>query len=133
MLFLHLKLNAQGLSLVKSTFRPGVLKPTVNPEGRDLLCEVFSEKGEKLWKRALDDPRVQRVEYEDPPGSGRLKRKEIRREEAEFTLRVPVFSQAQRLDLYSLQPPPAGQKGESSRAKKLCGSILLPPNPGSGP
>ena len=132
-LFLHLKLNAQGGSLVKSTFRPGVLKPQPNPEGRDLVCEVISAKGETLWKGGLDDPRVQRFEYEDPPRSGRLKRKEIRREEAEFTLRVPALSEARRLEIYRLAPAGAGGKGEPGRAKKSCGSIVLPPKPTSGP
>jgi hypothetical protein len=69
--------------------------------------------GESLWKAAVADPRILHLEYEDPPGSGNLKRKTIFLDEAEFTVRIPAVSKARQVDFYKLDPPAPGAKRET--------------------
>src|ERR1043166_1660851 len=108
-LFLHLKLKNKTISLVKSTQVPGVVKaPRTAPTG--LQYEVVSATGESLWKGTIEDPGERHLEYEDPPGSGKLKRKTIHFDEAAFMVRVPLLPAAQRVEFYTLESSPADPK-----------------------
>jgi hypothetical protein len=126
-LFLHLRLTNQVVSLVGSATRPGVLKPAREAATDDLHYELFSASGESLWKAGLADPTVRSLEYEDPPGSGNLKRKTVVLKVAEFTLRVPALPEGKRVDFYKLEssgiPDASGQRATSRRS---LGSLPLP-------
>ena len=123
-LFLHLKLKGQTVSLVETITRPGTLKRPQDPVADDLQYELLSGTGESLWKAAVPDPSIRHFEYEDPPGSGNLKRKTILLEEAEFTVRVPLVSKARQIEFYKLSP--SGAKGEKRSTKISFGTVLLP-------
>jgi hypothetical protein len=126
-LFLHLKVTNQVVWLVSSVTRPGVLKTPRDAAADDLHYELFSASGESLWKAAVADPTILRLEYEEPPGSGNLKRKTVVLKEAEFTVRVPVVPQDRRIDFYKLEPSgvPDG-KGVKPLTRKSLGSLDLP-------
>lgn len=123
-LFLHLKLTNQVISLVEANVRPGVLKPASNSEADGVEFELVSTAGAVFWKGAMANPSVRHVEYEDPPHSGQLRRKAIPLDEAEFTVRVPVVPGATRVDFYKLDPPASAARNIVSR--KLLGSIACP-------
>ena len=125
-LFLHLKLKSQTVSLVETVTRPGTLKRPRDPAADELHYELLSGTGESLWKAAVPDPSVRHLEYEDPSGSGNLKRKSIPLDEAEFTVRVPLVSKARQVEFYKLAPAASGAKGEKRLAKISFGTVLLP-------
>jgi hypothetical protein len=125
-LFLHLKLTQKGISLVASSVQPGLAKPQPNLETKEIQFELVSALGQTLWPGAMDDPRTRRVEFEDPPRSGRLKRKAILLKEAEFTIRVPFLTDARRIDFYTLDSAPTNSKSDKPPVRKLLGSVPLP-------
>ena len=124
-LFLHLKVKGETISLQEATLVAGTLKPQREIQA-GLEYELLSKTGHSLWKGTVHDPRVRRLEYEDPPGSGVLKAKIIRSDEAEFSLRVPVVSAADHLEFHSVEP---GTNAQPFLVRKSLGRISLPPKP----
>ena len=121
--FLRLQLKGQSVSLIETTVRPGYLKTRRNldlPDG--IHFELSDRAGHPLWHGAIEDPRVRAVEYEDPPRSGKLKRKEFRLSEAGFTVRVPMLADAKRIEFYTLE---RADSGKDERRKSL-GKLPLP-------
>jgi hypothetical protein len=125
-LFLHLKVKNQVVSLVETSTSPGVLKKSRDPVAGELQYELVSTTGESLWKGAVADPSIRHLEYEDPPGSGKLKSKTILLDEAEFTIRVPVVSKARQVNFCILDNPAAGAEGGKGLTNKSLGSVVLP-------
>jgi hypothetical protein len=125
-LFLHVKLSNQQITLLDKNTRPGVLKRHRDGTGHELHFEVMSNSGQMLWKGATGDPAVREYEYEDPPGSGKMNHKIVPLAEAEFTVRVPVFANAQRVDFYQLEVTAPGAPSEKRLSKKILGSVTLP-------
>ncbi len=125
-LFLHLKVKNQTVSLVDSATRPGVLKRPRQAAADDLHYEVLSATSNSLWKAAVLDPTLRRLEYEEPPGSGNLKRKTVVSDEADFTIRIPLSPEARRVDFYTLESSAPAAKGEKAVARKSLGSVVLP-------
>ena len=126
-LFLHLRVKNQAVSLMGSVTRPGVLKPPRDAAPGDLHYELSSASSKPLWKAAVADPTILRLEYEDPPGSGNLKRKTVVLNETEFTVRVPVVPEARRVDFYKLEPAGApNAKGERAMTRRALGNLSLP-------
>src|SRR5437016_1116683 len=76
-LSLHLKIQNQTLSVIETNTRPGALKPPRDAEAAGLYYEVISSAGAALWKSTMEDPTVLHLEYEEPPHSGKLKRKTV--------------------------------------------------------
>jgi hypothetical protein len=127
-LFLHLKVTNQVVSLVEANLRSGVLKPGPEADGTALCCELVSEAGTPLWKGSIADPTVRHLEYEDPANPGHLQHKIVRVDEAEFTLRVPALPEARRIDFFKLPPGSAGAAGPQALPRTSWGSITLPVN-----
>ena len=93
-LFLHLKLQDNRVSLVKQSAAPGVLKARRGEaRGGGLEMELRSMEGQTLWKAVISDPGVRRLEFEDPEVPGRIRNKDIIVTNAEFTVRVPAHPQ----------------------------------------
>ena len=131
MLFLHLKLKPKNISLVNLTAAPGVVKPSrVSPEG--IQYEVISVAGESLWKGVVADPSERHFEFKHPAPAGKLNRKTIHVDEAEFSVRIPEFSAAKQIDFYLLKPA-AAARPENSFVRKPIGSVMLPPKSSSPP
>ena len=124
-LFLHLVVTNQAVSLVDSNLRPGVLKPGLEADSTSLFYELVSEAGATLWKGSMADPSVRHLEYEDPANPGKLQRKSVQLDKAEFTLRVPFHQAAQRINFFKL---PSGAPGTARQevARISLGSITLP-------
>jgi len=125
-LFLHLKVQKQTVSLVEATVRPGVLKPGPEGDSTALHCQLVSEAGTPLWKGSLADPTVRHFEYEDPATPGKLQHRVVQLDEAEFTLRVPSLPEAHRIDFYKLRSDSAGEAGGQKGSRTSWGSIRLP-------
>jgi len=125
-LFLHLKFKDNTITLVKTTIRPGVVKPMLPPKDSDFLYyEVSSSSGVLLWKGGIKDPSFVRYEYEDPDQPGKLKVKEIKLEEAEFTLRIPYNPEFQLIEFY--KSVPSNDNKKQSAERKSLGTIKLQP------
>ena len=125
-LFLHLKVKNQAVSLVDSVARPGVLKARPAAASESLHFELFSATGESVWKASVPDPAVRHVEHEDPPGSGNLISKTVVLDETEFTVRVPAMSNARRIDFYKLEPSATNATAATTFNRKSLGSVALP-------
>ncbi len=125
-LFLQIKIKDNSLILIKKDIRPGVLKQIPHsPDSDFLFYQVFSSSGALLWKGGIKDPSVVRYEYEDPDQPGKLKVKEIRLDEAEFTLRIPYNPEFQRIEFY--KSVPSNDNKKQSVDRKSLGTIKLQP------
>jgi hypothetical protein len=126
-LFLHLKITNDVVSLVESTVVPGHLKvPIVSEKQGGLYLELTSTNSIPLWADVMADPRVRRYEYEDPDHPGQLKVKEVKLDQAEFTIRVPGRIEATHLNIYRLEQPAAkSAAAASSQTRTLLGRIEL--------
>jgi len=123
-LFLHLQLKNNSVALVESSVQPGYLKPRpVEDIPNGIHFDLISADGRELWRGVIEDPSQRVVEYEEPPRSGKLKRKSIQAAEAEFTVRIPVLADARRIELYTLEK--TGSAGKETR--RSLGSLSLPP------
>jgi hypothetical protein len=126
-LFLHLKVKDQTISLVETTLRPGFLKRVREADSTALFCELLAEDGTTLWKGNMPDPTLRHFEYEDPSNPGQLRRKSVQVSEAEFTLRVPSMPTARRIDFFKV-PPGSSGAGLQKLSRTSWGSITLPVN-----
>ena len=124
-LFLHLKLKGQTISLVNATAVPGVLKPSRAAQG-NIRYEIISTNGVPLWQGAMTDPRDERPDFPALDDSDKTPRQPPPRpDELEFTLRVPGLPSAQRIDFYTLEPPPSDDGAATNAVKKILGSLPL--------
>jgi len=123
--FLHLRRDAAGVTLLKTATRPGRLKP--QPPGLNtgpLEYELASASDAVLATGRLLDPLLQRLEYEDPAQPGQLRQKIVERPEAQFTLRVPHHAAARLIRFYLRQPATPGLSAQSTR--EMIAEISLP-------
>jgi hypothetical protein len=127
-LFLHLRLTNGVIHLVTSTAVPGHLKPAVTGEKQgDLYLELISTNSLPVWSDVVPDPLVHRYEYEDPDHPGQLKVKEVKLDQAEFTVRVPGRKEARQLNIYRLDQLATQSGMAASRpSRTLLGTIALP-------
>jgi hypothetical protein len=122
--FLHLRLNADSISLVDARVVPGTLKiPRGGSPPGELIYEVVSDSSTVLYTHGMADPLVRKYEYEDPDHEGRLKSKVVRLDETEFTIRVPYDSQASRVDFYRIEQ--TGGTTAQPATRRLIGTIQL--------
>jgi len=90
LMFLTLEISDQGISLVEWNTVSGTMKRERRDDGRSgIVYEAQSAAGATLWRGALDDPRIVRLESYDPATPGTIARQFVRRESAQFTIRVP--------------------------------------------
>ena len=83
--FLTFRLTNGVVTLVKSEVKPGTLKPQ-RDSTRAVALRFVLEKAEDegLWSRRIDDPSVQRLEYEDPDHPGEIQSKTVQLDDVEF-------------------------------------------------
>ena len=126
--FLHLRLKDGVVTLVRSSVRPGQLKtPIASDKKGEIHLELTATNGVSLWSEVMGDPTVQRFEYEDPDNPGKLKVKEVKVTEAEFTVRVPFYKDAKELKLHRLDKPANLTEAKAPGAtKKLLGTVAMP-------
>lgn len=129
--FLKFKMTNDTLTLVQSALRPGVLKQKRGGETRgEISYEVRSSSGKLLWREAMEDPLLQRFEYEEPANPGQIKIKAVKLNEAEFTLRLPFKPEAHRIEFYRQNSPEANQGRLKASRRVTLGSMLLQPKGG---
>lgn len=117
-LFLHLQVQKdKSVKLLDSVTRPGELKPPANTEIHGgIHYELIDADGKSLWHAAIADPSERIIEHGDPSRSGKLKQMRVELPEAEFSIRVPVKTNAVRLEFY---------RWSNASTNKLAGKIRL--------
>lgn len=124
-LFLHLKIKGQTISLIDATSVPGVLKPVRAAQG-DIRYEIISTNGAPLWQGALADPRRELPDFPALDDSDKTPRQHPPvLDELEFTLRIPHQPAAQRIEFYTFEPRPTGADANTNAVKRLLGSLPL--------
>jgi hypothetical protein len=132
-LFARLRVKDGTFSLVSVANVPGVLKARRGPAvPRDFQVVLEDVDGKELWMEPVDDPTVQRIEYEDPAHPGKLQVKEIRRTEAEFTVRLPAKAGRRQLAIYRMSEAPATAvpgPQTPTRIRERVARLALPEDP----
>lgn len=132
-LFLHCRIQGQAVTVLRTAHAPGVVKAPGVANG-EIEYALLSAQGETLWRGLMEDPRVQRFDYEDPPRSGRRRLKVIRHEAAEFVVRVPARAEARWIEFRKLDLAAAHAAPDASARprKTVLGRFGLsqPPTPG---
>lgn len=133
-IFLHLKLDSNQVSLVSASVSPGTLK-RVSEHQPALDLEVATSVGQVLWTNNVANPSLRHLEFEDPDHPGEILSKEVQLTNTEFTVRIPVFREAHHVNFYRSE----SSAGTNAAAAKLSvanlpapprtalGTVLLPP------
>lgn len=123
-LFLFLKLRPdRSPQLVNSLTRPGTLKPPANVQSSDgIHYELLDADGNSLWHAIAPDPRRRVLEHTDRARSREPKQIQVEFSEAEFMVRLPVRTNAVRVEFYCLSQ---GTNTHFPRKIRL-GDIALP-------
>lgn len=124
-LFLRLRLADGVITLTSRSVQPGRLKtPRSAPRGHLLSYEVKSATGLILRKSAMNHPGFVTVEAPDADEPGQLVRKQIKREPAEFVLRLPFDEAADTIEFYEQET-----SGAVRSERKFRGKISLASSP----
>jgi hypothetical protein len=128
-LFVRLHVKDGVFSLVSATNVPGVLKArrSVAP-ARDFQIALEGADGKELWMEEIGDPTVERIEYEDPARPGQIQVKEVRRSEAEFTVRLPAKAGRRQLGIYRRSKTAGAVPGQPGvvRGRESVARLVLP-------
>ena len=103
-LFLRLRIQNDSITLVRSNIRIGLLKRTedfAKNSGIEYQCQ--SVTGLVLLSSVMNDPSVQRYEFEDPEQPGMLRMKHVRLNDVEFTLRIPFREDIRRVEFFRVE------------------------------
>ena len=126
-LFLTLRLKDGVVTLEKAQLVTGTLKPQQNStEEKPLLITLEQTKGIAQWSLTMDDPSVQRLEYEDPQQPGALKTKLIATDDIEFIVRTPLISGVRHLAIHRQAAQTQLTAGGSSATNTLLARLELP-------
>ena len=98
-LFLHLKMESNQVSLVKASVAPGTLK-RFSQRRPSLDLEVATSAGQVLWTKTVANPSIRHLEYENPDHPGEIISKEVQVTNGEFTVRLPVIQNAHQVNFY---------------------------------
>ena len=129
-LFLHLRMKGDVISLLKATTRPGLLKTPHHQKG-ELALDLISADGTAVSTTLMEDPRIQRFEYEDPENPGQLKTKVVLLPETEFMVRLPYKKAAKRLAIFRHESASGDAPGHPPKsARRDLGQIDLPADEG---
>ena len=117
-LYLHLRRDASGITLIESSIHPGRLK-TVPQAGR------LEHEMDGAVQGRIVDPLMQRLEYEDPSEPGKLLSKLVQRDSADFTLRLPESAAGRSLKFFQRPSPRVGEvRAQANRT--FIGEIMIP-------
>jgi len=126
-LFLTLRFKDGVVTVVKSTLVNGTLKPQRDSKKTDAFhISLGKTEGESIWSVAIDDPSVCRYEYEDPQAPGTIRVKEVKLDDVEFIVRVPLIDGVRQLEVYRHESPASGAKQPTTPVKKLLLQHKLP-------
>ena len=129
-LFLHLQMRNDSITILQSDVRPGILKhaqDTTTANGIEYQCR--SSVGTLLFGGAIEDPSVRRYEYEDSTQPGTLRLKVVKLPSVVFTLRIPFSEDIHHIEFYRVCAP-----GISSHPKEavrvFLGAVEIQSNAG---
>ena len=127
-LFLTLRLKGRVVTLEKAAIVSGTLKPQVNStDAEPLFVTLEQAEGAESWSLAMNDPSIQRYEYEDPQQPGVLKSKIVQVDDIEFIVRTPMTPGVRRIAIHHMdKSAKAASPGAAPAAKKLLARIDLP-------
>ncbi len=100
MLFLHLKMETNQVSLLGASVAPGKARPAAG-EASQLQVEIADAAGQLLWTNSVSDPTVRRLEYEDPEHPGSILHKDVQMTNVEFVVRAPALANARQVSFFS--------------------------------
>ena len=123
--FLSLRFKDNNIILQKTSMKPGTLKQQRITERRSgIRYKVVSASGATLWQTTIDDPMIQRFEYEDPGHAGQLKTKIVKLNDVEFSIRFPYDERIHHITFNRVEPLTLEQPKQNSNLKFL-GTIEL--------
>lgn len=121
-LFLHLRRDGDGVTLLRADSRPGYLKPQV-PNG-SLEFEVASPDATP-YSGAVVDPLLRPSEFPDVVEPGLLRSEIAPRDSAEFVLRLPVNVVGQKVQFFRRATLENGRL-KALAAREFVGEITIP-------
>jgi hypothetical protein len=127
--FLQVQIKDGKVALLRTRVRPGTVKPGLPANHRNpLIIELATPDGKTLWTNQIADPTIEIIEVPDPTRPGEWVTREVRRNPAEMTLRVPARGDARRVRFLRPLPVSAPEKSEARDARKfeLLGELVLP-------
>lgn len=99
--FLHLRLKNNAITLLESKTHPGTLKEDrMTNSNSGISIEVVSNIGSIIFTNTVHDPSIQHYEFEDPNLAGRMISKEIVQNDVEFFVRIPYKKNAHQVRFY---------------------------------
>ena len=122
-LFLHLRLDTNGVALVSRTVRPGRFKGESSRGAIEI--EVGDGAGRVLYRGRARDPLVERFEYEDPDEPGKILVKEVRLQSGEMMLRLPRREEARVMRVYRRRAAAVGEIHPQATTREFLGEIVL--------
>ena len=126
-LFLTLRLKGGVVTLEKAQIVKGTLKPQLNStEEKPLLITLEQTKGIAEWSLTMDDPSIQRLEYEDPEHPGTLKTKLETVDDIEFIVRTPLITGVRHLAIERKATQTQRPAGSAGVTNSLLARIELP-------
>ena len=126
-LFLTLRLKDGVVTLEKAKIVAGTLKPQQNStDEKPLLISLEQTNGIAQWNLTMDDPSVQRLEYEDPQQPGVLKTKLVATDDIEFIVRTPLITGVRHLAIHRQAAQTKLTAGGASATNSLLARIELP-------
>lgn len=125
-LFLHLRVDGDRVTLLGTDVRPGHLKRNhYMYENAPFQYQVCSREGVVLLEGGMEDPAIRKIEYEDPADDRRLMKKEVPVPNAQFMLRLPFNARFQSVEFFRVQKQSAGAESQASRRASV-GRIIVP-------
>lgn len=98
-LFLHLKADVTGITMVDHILAEGHLKKSKLPtRSYGLAFQVIDRSEENQFAAIVENPLLKKYEYEDPDRPGELKMKLVYLDEAEFWIRIPLSENMDRVE-----------------------------------
>ncbi len=123
--FLHLRLKNNAITLLESKTHPGTLKEDrIANSNSGISIEVVSNIGSIIFTNTVHDPSIRHYEFEDPNFPGRMISKEIVQNDVEFFVRIPYKKNAHNARFYRTFILPSSSKTKQLN-KVIIGTIPL--------
>jgi hypothetical protein len=124
-LFLHLKMKNDKVELIDYTIKPGIIKQKRTPDDeKEFYYEAKSKTNTLLYKESMDNPLVRILEYEDEKVPGKINKKIIKTDTADFTLRIPYKETLSEVAFFSKEET-LTTKGEKKILNKSINKIII--------
>ncbi|MDB6027818.1 MAG: hypothetical protein JWM68_4041 [Verrucomicrobiales bacterium] len=127
-LFLTIQIKGGVLTMQKASVVAGSLKPQQDSKDAEALVVALEDaEGKDRWSLAMEDPTIQRLEYEDPQHPGVIKSTVTHLDDVEFIARVPLMIGVRHVAIYRKEKNvPPTRTGAPSADKRLLHRIELP-------